>query len=302
MDTDKNRYIYLQHEGGGVSRVLKPAHYRERLETKDTVQPGQAYAAVLFEPSIRAAPDPDAIYGLLQVVGCFPNEEECVGFIRRRILSEDRADEYLVMPCGSFVPLSTAPAALSGIELVDLEKKLHGDYKEIQERRDAREQEEIAHRQEVLKRESEKARQQAQETNTLIMAEKEDSLKAYVRLRVARASARAAAHRMDKQTVRIAEMRRKMLDKADHFEAIIRARDAEHDSQYAREYLPLYTKTLIEACTTVTDADDDADYFHLNLAEEPPILLEAEVNPQVKERYKRQSHEEDDQPPAVPVV
>ena len=296
----KESYIYVRHhENGVVSRVLKPAYYKDRIAANDTVQPGQAYAAVIFEPSLGAKPDRDAVYGLIQITGCFPNEDECLGFIRKRVLNQDRKDEYLLMPCGSFVPLSTAPAALRDVELVDLPQKLHGEYQDAQFRRHEREVEEVKAKNEKLRREQENATETDHRENTLQKAEKADDLKSYVRLRVARASARAAAHRMHKQLMRITEMRDKMHARAQHYEDVLRQKDVDHPN-YAHEYLDIYTATLISACTMVQDDNDDADYNYLNYDEEEPIRLQDAVNPHIKEQFKKQSHEYDDDTPPQP--
>ena len=299
---DGNDYIYVRHyENGTVSRILKPRCYQERVDAHDTVIPGQQWAAFIFEPSLRAKPDPDAVYGLIQMVGCFPNEAECTAFVRARVLGASRRDEYLLAPCGAFCPLSTAPAALGNVELVDLEQKLHADYSEAQEARHQKEVDEVTQRQERLKKEEEDAVSDRRRETTLQRAEKGDDLESYVRLRVARASALAAAHRMQKQLDRIAEMRRKMAERAAHFEDVLRARDVDHPN-YAADYQQVYIDTLVKACTMVRDADDEADYNHLAYPEEPPVRFEAVVNPSVKERYKKQSHEYDDDQPTPPAL
>lgn len=300
MNNSCEPYIYVRHyENGIVSRVLKPAFYKERISTSDTVQPGQAFAAVIFEPSLTAKPDREAVYGLIQVVGCFPNEEECLAFVRRRVLSSDRKDEYLMMPCGSFIPLSTAPAALRDIELVDLPQKLHGEYQDAQDRRHEKEVEDVKARHEKLLKEQEDALSRDHRENTLQRAENSDDLESYVRLRVARASALAAAHRMKKKLVSIEEMCEKMKTRGKHYESILREKDISHPA-YASEYLDVYRATLINACTMVKDGDDDADYNHLHYDEEEPIQLEASVNPHINEKFKKQSHEFDDDEPMHP--
>ena len=295
-------YIYVRHyTNGTVSRVLKPASYAERIDTHDTVVPGQLYAAVMFEPSLRAKPDTDAVYGLIQVVGCFPNEGECTEFIRKRVLASSRRDEYLLMPCGSFVALSTAPAALRDVELVDLEQKLHGEYQDAQNRRSQKEAEQLRERQEKLAKEKDDALRDGntRQENTLQKAEHSNDLESYVRLRVARASALAAAHRMSKQMDRIVSMRDKMLDRGRHFENVLREKDSAHPT-YSAQYLDVYCDTLVAACTMVRDDDDEADYNHLNYDDEPGIKIASRVNPLIQTKFKKQSHEDDDDEPPMP--
>jgi hypothetical protein len=285
-------YIYVRHtDNGTVSRVLRPEAYRERVQTHDAVVPGQHWAAIVFEPSVRARPDPDAVYGLLQVTGCFANEEECLAFIRKRVLASDRLDEYLMMPCGTFVPLSTAPAALQGVELVDLEKKLHGDYRSAQEQRERREAEEMAKRQQKLQKEQEEVG--VRTDTSIVQAEKADDLTSYVRIRVARASARAAVHRMEKQVARIREMQRKLDERAQHFETVVIEKHERHPA-YRDDYVQVYADTLIAALTTARDDDDDADYNYIALPGEEPVQFSKLVNGAVRERFLRQSHECDD--------
>lgn len=284
---DTSQYVYVKHQNGAVSRLLKPESYLNRQFAQARTPPGQMFSAVVFEPSVRARADPDAIYGLLNVAGCFPSEEEAVEFIRERLQGdEDRTEEYLVMQAGRFCALSTAPAALCSQELVNTTERLHGEYGDAMDSRRKHDLIETTRKAERARKEAEDAQKKKAEESAKRALES-NTLHAYTQLRVTRASQLCAARHMRK----IAET---AVQRAEEFE--VRARELETrmrsmDPEYAEKYLGLYTDELANCGAALKDDDEECDANYVFFEDEPRQSISTIVEDKIRKAGSKQAHE-----------
>lgn len=284
---DLSQYIWVQHDNGSVSRLLKPACYLDRQSEQHKQLPGQSCVAFIFEPSVQARADKNACYGLLNVIGCFRDEEEAVEHIKTFLdQNKDREDEFLVGKCGCYIPLSTAPAALCGVEIVDIEQKLHEAYGQAMDRRRKHELIETTKRAEKLQAKAEEARKSQQDKKDK-EAETRDDVQSYTQLRATRASQLCAIFRLEKCMAQAKEKIGTYRQKADDIEKILK----NMNRSFASEFIEIYTDELAKVGSQISDNDPECDATYLALSDEPPILIEQKVREKIRSKNMAQSHE-----------
>lgn len=291
---DLSPYIWVKHDNGAVSRLLKPETYLERQSERSRTMPAQNYVAFVFEPSVQARADRHACYGLLNVVGCFNTEEDATDFVKARLQRDEdreREDEYLVAPCGRWCPLSTAPAALKGVEVVDVAQQLHGEYGSAVDNRKKHEMIDTTRR-------AQKAREEAETLNKMTQEERDRraeggaDLESYTRLRAARASQLCAAAKMERMCKQALERIKGYRARAEELEGKMRAMPG--GDAFARDFVARYVEELAKVGAQVDEDNPECDANYLALADEAPIRIAEAVRERVRGLNLKQAHEVDD--------
>lgn len=292
---DLSPYIWVKHDSGAISRLLKPETYLERQSERSRTMPAQNYVAFVFEPSVQARADRHACYGLLNVVGCFNTEEDATDCIKARLQQQEetqgREDEYLVAPCGRWCPLSTAPAALKGVQVVDVAEKLHGEYGNAVNNRKKHEMIDTTRR-------AQKAREEAETLNKMTQEERDrraecgTDLESYTRLRAARASQLCAAAKMERMCAQAQQRVVSYRARAAELEEKMRAMPG--NEAFARDFLARYVEELAKVGAQVDEDNPECDANYLALSDEPPLRIAETVRERVRSLNLKQSHEIDD--------